>query len=113
MENSNKKNKKSLKFYTTQYSDYMTDVIDEYFCKIHNTKLKTLGNLKRHLKELHSQNKYKICEFCTKKIKRLYQHYKHCKFKKFIKTKEKKNVINNTIIYNNNIDKNAELEKMI
>ena len=66
----------------------MTNIFDEYFCKINNSKLKTISNLKRHLKELNSKNNYKACKFCTKKVKRLYQHYVHCKFKKFIKKKK-------------------------
>lgn len=111
MEISDKKKKKNKKFYTTKYSEYMTNISDEYFCKIHNSKLKTINNLKRHLKELHSKNNYKACKFCMKEVKRLYQHYAHCKFKKFIKKKNEENIVNNTIIDNNNISKNVLSEK--
>lgn len=101
-------NKKNIKFYVSKYSEYTTDIIGQYFCKKHNSRLKTLDNLKRHLKEMHSDNNYKICKFCFHKVKRMSQHYKHCYFKNLIKSQNEKKIVNNTIIFNtclgNNLD---------
>lgn len=100
MDTAKKNQNLKIKFYTNKYSMYETEKLGEYFCKIHNSKLKTIDILKRHLKEKHSENNYQTCEFCYKKVKRLYQHYKHCSFKNLIRSKNEKIIINSTIIYN-------------
>lgn len=100
--------KKIVRFITNQYSEYMTDVLGEYFCKTHNSKLKTIDTLRRHLKELHSENNYQTCIYCSKNVKRLNQHYHHCKF---IKSKKKNKINNNIIIYNSEIRTNTDLKE--